>query len=271
MIRPTRWTPTLGLLAALAACAEREPEPEVRSTDAADSAPESRATAVTAEDLAVWDVRFDDATSDPGGFLMTEAEGGWTIVTGPNGAGITWRPADLRQGGAFTASATMEEREAPVDHAEGYGLIVGGQNLTDPDQRYTYFLVRGTGHYLITRREGEATSALIDWTASDAVPKVTTAGGGATNALEVRVEPETTRFLVNGTEVAALPTERVQPYGLVGLRVNHALDVVVRDFRVDGGAAPAGGAPGGAASGAASGTYPEGRAPDSVTPEDAAR
>jgi hypothetical protein len=258
MMRATRWTLTVVLLAALAGCAEREPEPEVQA-DAADSAPETR---VTAEDLAVWEVRFDDATSEPGGFLMTEVEGDWTIMTGPNGAGITWQPADLREGGAFTASATMEERQAPAGHAEGYGLIVGGRNLKDPDQRYTYFLVRGTGHYLIKRREGEATPTLVDWTPSDAVQKVTTQGGSAANALEVRVQPDTTRFFVNGTEVAALPTESVQPYGLAGLRVNHALNVAVRDFRVDGGAAP-----GGSASDAAGGTYPAGQAP--ATPESA--
>ena len=92
MIRATRWTLTVGVLAVLAACAEREPEPEVQA-DAVDSAPETR---VTGQDLAFWEVRFDDASSEPGGFQMTEAEGGWSIVTGPNGAGITWRPADLR-------------------------------------------------------------------------------------------------------------------------------------------------------------------------------
>jgi hypothetical protein len=162
-----------------------------------------------------------------------------------------------------------------VDHAEGYGLFVGGQNLKDPDQRYTYFLVRGTGHYLIKRRDAAETPTLRDWTPSEAVQKVGTGGSGATNALEIRVAQDTTRFFVNGTQVDALPTETVAPYGFTGLRVNHDLNVAVRDYRVNGAAVMppgAGAAPAGAAgAGAAGGTYPAGKAPDSITPEDAAR
>jgi hypothetical protein len=231
MIETTRWTLAAGMIVALAGCAEREPESEVQAETAA-GAPE---TTVAPADLAVWDMRFDDSTAGPGGFQMTEAESGATIVTGPNGSAITWRDADLHEGGAFIVGATLEEQQAPADHAEGYGLFVGGQNLQDPDQRYTYFLVRGTGHYLIKRRDGSATPTLKDWTASEAVGKVATEGGTAATALEIRVEPETTHFVVNGTEVAARPPADVQPYGIAGLRVNHGLNVVLRDFRLGDG------------------------------------
>ena len=269
MTTTTRWTAAAVLVAALAGCAERSEEPEVRAET--EDQPEA---GVSAQDLAVWDVRFDDAASGPGGFQMTEAAGGWTIVTGANGAGVTWRLADQQEGGDFTVAATMEERQAPADHAEGYGLMVGGQNLQDPDQRYTYFLVRGTGHYLIKRRDGAETPTLRDWTASEAVRKVTAQNGSASNTLEIRAAQDTTRFFVNGTQVDALPTETVQPYGFTGLRVNHSLNVAVTDYRVNGTAiVPTGGATGqsGAAGGAAGATYPEGQAPTEIDSADAAR
>jgi hypothetical protein len=65
--------------------------------------------------------------------------------------------------------------------------------------------------------------AAITWAAA--------AGAGAQNALEIRVEPEVTRFYVNGTEVTSLPSEQVKPYGTAGLRINHALDVAVKSSR----------------------------------------
>jgi hypothetical protein len=252
MIRTTRWALIAGLAVLAPACAERDPEPEV-GAETTDSAPETR---VTEADLAVWDVRFDDETGAAGAFQMAESEGGWTITTGASGSGITWRPADLMESGPFTVSAGMEEREAPLYHEEAYGLFVGGQHLKDPDQKYTYFLVRGSGHYLIKRRDGAETPTLVDWTASEAVPKVATAGGSAMNALEIRVQPDVTRFFINGVEVEALPTETVQPYGLAGLRVNHMLNVAVRDFRAErGDAAP---------TAEAGRTYPTGLAPETA-------
>jgi hypothetical protein len=255
MIETTRWTLAVGLIAALAGCAEREPEPEVQ-TEAPEGAPE---TTVAPADLANWDVRFDDPAGEPGSFKMTEADGGWAFVTGPSGSAITWRPSDLWESGPFTVGAAFEQKDAPADHTEAYGLFVGGQNLQAPDQRYTYFLVRGSGDYLIKRRDGSATSTLADWTPSPAVKRIA-AGGTALNALEIRVEPDTTRFFVNGTEVDALPTESVEPYGLAGLRVNHMLNVTVRGVRL-----------GGAPLVAAGGTYPTGQAPTEIDSADAAR
>jgi hypothetical protein len=259
MIKTTRWTLAAGLIVALAGCAEREPEPEVAET------PEGAAeNTVAPGDLANWDVRFDDPAGEPGAYKMTEADGGWTFVTGPTGSAVTWRPSDLWESSPFTVAAAFEQTDAPADHTEAYGLFVGGQNLQAPDQRYTYFLVRGSGDYLIKRRDGTATPTLVDWTPSPAVKRIA-AGGTALNTLEIRVEADTTRFFVNGTEVHALPTESVEPYGLAGLRVNHMLNVTVRDVRLGG---PQLGTPVGGAAGA---TYPAGAAPETPTPADAAR
>jgi hypothetical protein len=230
----TRATLALATLCALGACNKEEAaDTEPLATDS------TAATAVEAE-LATWDVRLDEA-GDAGGFQMTEEPGGgWVVKTGPTGSAITWRDQDMVESGAFRVSAAMEERAAPADHREGYGLFVGGRNLQQPDQQYTYFLVRGSGDYLIKRRDGEATPTLVDWTAAPSIKKVANAGDATQNALEIRVEPEVTRFFVNGTEVTTLPTEQVQPYGIAGMRINHALDMRVTAFEAGAGdAAPA--------------------------------
>jgi hypothetical protein len=225
---------------ALGACSRDEERAVEMDAPAGDSA----ADPAVAAELAAWDVRLDEEAADVGGFQMTEQPGGgWTVKTGPAGSAITWRDQDLIQSGAFTVRASVEERAAPADHREGYGLIVGGRNLQQPDQRYTYFLVRGNGDHLIKRRDGASTSTLQDWTPSPAVQRVTAAGASARNTLEIRVGPEVTRFLVNGTEVTTLPTDRVQPYGIAGLRVNHGLELAVSSFEIADNAEPAAAAP----------------------------
>ena len=226
----TRRMMALSMICALAACGRSDADPELNEDAAGPPVSET----VGGESLAMWDVRFDDPSADASGFQISEQAGGvWTIKTGPSGSAVTWRAQDMVEGGSFQAGATMVEHSAPADHREGYGLIVGGRNLQAPDQRYTYFLVRGTGHYLIKRREGDATPTLVDWTPAPAVAKVVNAGDVTRNTLQIRVELDSTRFFVNGTRVETLPTDQVQPHGLVGLRINHGLDMRVIDFGVE--------------------------------------
>src|SRR5688572_5358950 len=124
----TRAALALATMCALGACSREdaaEGEPAL-----ADSAPPST---VAAAELSAWKVRLDAAAADAGGFQMTEEPGGgWTVKTGPDGAAITWRDSDLVEGGSFRANTAIEERAAPAEHREGYGLFVGGRNLQQP-------------------------------------------------------------------------------------------------------------------------------------------
>jgi hypothetical protein len=47
------------------------------------------------------------------------------------------------------------------------------------------------------------------------------------NVLEVTVAADATAFLVNGSEVARVPTKDIDAEGVVGLRVNHHLNLHV--------------------------------------------
>jgi hypothetical protein len=119
-----------------------------------------------------------------------------------------------------------------LKHAEGYGLFLGGQALDGKDQKYTYFLVRDDGTYLIKRREGDKTSEITKgWTAHPAVKKGD-AEGKASNLLEIdaKQNPSKIEFKVNGQTVHTADAATTSVKGIVGLRANHNLDLLVEGF-----------------------------------------
>ena len=79
--------------------------------------------------------------------------GGVHFMTGP--AGIYYKPAD-KATGAYETHATFTQME-PAAHPEAYGLFIGGANLDAAGQKYTYFIVRQDGKYMIKRRAGADT------------------------------------------------------------------------------------------------------------------
>jgi hypothetical protein len=154
---------------------------------------------------------------------------GWHITLGP--AALLWRPTD-KADGAFTVTALVSQTKAP-QHAEGYGIFVGGQSLeADPQQKYAYFLIRGDGKYLIKKRDGANLMNLISaWTPHPAIVKQG-ATGEATNRLEVTMDKTRLVFRVNGKEVYSADPRLIDTKGIVGLRVNHNLDLHVQSFDV---------------------------------------
>jgi hypothetical protein len=133
--------------------------------------------------------------------------------------------------GAYRAAATFSQTRA-TPHPEAYGLIIGGKDLDRDEQDYLYFLVRQDGKFLVKHRAGAETRTLIDWTAHQAVRAID-AAGTVTNALSVDVLPDAVRFVANGVEVQRLPRSGgPNTDGMVGLRINHNLDVHIADFAV---------------------------------------
>ena len=154
---------------------------------------------------------------------------GFHVTSGP--AAIYWRDGSTTSG-PFTATATFTQTKAPM-HPEAYGIFFMGKNLQAADQSYAYFLVRGDGKVMVKHRAGSEVHTLLDWTENAAVHKQD-ASGKATNTLTVdATKADSVRLLVNGTEVAALPVAHLgSPDGIVGLRVNHNLDVHIASFGV---------------------------------------
>jgi len=173
---------------------------------------------------AAWRMRMDDASGSVDRVRLEPAGNGAHIST--QAAAIFWRPADTASG-TYEARATFRARPGS-SRREGYGLLVGGRDLAGPDQVYLYFLVRGDGSWLVKRRAGAGTSAVSGgWQLSEAVAAAGE-GGEVTHELVVSVGAESVLFVIDGRRVASVPRASAGATdGIVGLRVNHRLDVDV--------------------------------------------
>lgn len=153
--------------------------------------------------------------------------GAWEVKTGP--AHIVYAAKDSVSG-RYTASTTIEQLAAPA-HPEAFGLFIGGQNLDQQSQKYTYFVVRGTGEYLVKVRDGTQTRDIVKWTASDAIPKQD-GEGKASYRLTVQVTGDSVRFMVNDARVASIASSAIETNGVAGLRINHNLHLTVRPLQI---------------------------------------
>jgi hypothetical protein len=175
-----------------------------------------------------WTVRAD--RGDAKNAKITTMGKGLHVTTGP--AIILYR-ADTKGSGPFHTLATFTQTK-PSEHAEGYGLIVGGQDLEGAGQKYVYFLVRQDGSYLIKRRDGDKTTDVSKGWVQHAAIKKPDAKGSSTNLLEVDDKRDTNKlvFKANGQEVYSTDAKSMALDGVVGLRVNHNLDVHIEGFDV---------------------------------------
>jgi hypothetical protein len=178
-----------------------------------------------------YELRLDNPSQNAADFHVRDMAGTLHIEAGPRA--VLYNPANTATGD-FTASATFTEVGAPPNHREAYGIFFGGNDLQGAGLRYTYFVIRPTGEYLIKKRMGEETMETAGgWTAS---PAVTKAEGGAdvTNALRVERRGETVHFFVNDTEVTTMPAADLDVQGVAGVRVNHNLELMVANWSFSG-------------------------------------
>lgn len=184
-----------------------------------------------------WMVRLDhaghdatigaDSTAD---IFFVNMTPGWHITTGP--AAIFYHPASTAEG-TYRAE-TLIHLFDPGQRTEAFGLFFGGQDLEGDAIAYDYFLIRNSGEYLIKRRTGAETSTIQGWTKHDGIATYgPDAESSVPNRLAVEVGDTDVAFLINGDEIARLPKSDLHTDGIVGLRINHALNVHVEDFKVE--------------------------------------
>ena len=176
-----------------------------------------------------WSGRTDRESQKLSDAKFVAMGGGYHVTSGP--AAVYWNPANTTKG-RFTAMATITQTKAPT-HPEAYGIFFMGKDLNAANQSYAYFLVRGDGKFLVNHRAGSDVHKIVEWTENAAVHKQG-ADGKATNTLTVDASrPDSIRLLVNGVQVHALGGDHFgSTDGLVGLRVNHNLDVHISEFKV---------------------------------------
>src|SRR5256886_12067440 len=154
---------------------------------------------------------------------FTNLGDGLHTTVGP--AGIYWRDRDTISA-SYHVVAKLSQMKNPT-HPEAFGIFIGGKSLADSGQTYTYFLVRPIdGMYSIRRRTSYLTrpTAIVEWTASDAVTKAD-ASGAAANELSIQVQGGQAKVMVNGKEGYTADAANLDVNGVVGYRINHNLDV----------------------------------------------
>ena len=205
----------------LSACTAKEAAPPVDSAAGAAAVESDPDVNVAGGGIpAGFTARTDRPDAPITGASYTASGSTWDVKTGP--AHIIYASKDSASGN-YTVSATITQLEKPT-HPEAYGLIIGGRDLDQPGQTYTYFLVRGTGDVLVKVREGDKTRDVVKWTPSADVPKED-ASGKATYALSAAVAGDSVKFSVNGRQVAAARKAGLPTDGVAGLRINHNLHV----------------------------------------------
>ena len=184
-----------------------------------------------------WSVRLDDAAGHAGrgasasgpstsDVSFVTMKPGWHITTGPS---VILYQATQKASGPYTLKSEIFLFD-PGTRQEAFGVLFGGRNLDGPTHSYTYFVIRRTGEFMVRRRTGATTVNVKDWTPNPAIKKYEDRAAGKAsvlNVLEVKVAADATAFVVNGAEVARVPTKDIDTDGIVGLRVNHQLNLHV--------------------------------------------
>jgi hypothetical protein len=173
-----------------------------------------------------WEVRPDRPDADLSELAFTEMPPGWHITTGP--AVILYRP-EMEAGGAYRVEMEVFLFD-PGSRREAFGFFIGGRQLDGEGQRYTYFLIREGGQFLVKARDGREAPTLVEWTDHDAVRAFADREEGESsvqNVLAAEVGPEDVRFFVNGSEVTRIARDGLSVEGVTGLRVNHGLNLHV--------------------------------------------
>lgn len=173
-----------------------------------------------------WTMRLDRANANKSTLRFVDMGPGMHVTSGP--AAIYWDPKNTTSG-PFTAEVTFSQTKKPT-HPEAFGLIWGGKNLEAENQEYFYLIVRGDGKYMVKHRAGTETHELAPWTEHAGVAKEDAAGKAKTT-LKVESTAAGTKLYANGQLIKELPADASNS-GIVGLRVNHNLDVHIDGFSV---------------------------------------
>lgn len=174
-----------------------------------------------------WKVRLDRA-GNAEDVKFWSMPPGWHSTTGPSA--IIYNPEHTAKGQYRLESESFLFN--PGTRLEGYGVIFGGNNLDKDNQSYTYFLIRRDGKFLIKQRNGAGTREISPWTEHAAIVKHEGGEKTAKNVIAIEAGASLVDFFVNGQKVASFEKSKVNTDGIVGLRINHSINVHVTGLTV---------------------------------------
>ena len=125
-------------------------------------------------------VRFDREGASMDDLYLVAMPPGYHVTTGP--AMIAWHADSVAAGDFRIESETF--LFDPEGRREAFGFFIGGSDLHGPDQRYTYFLLREGGEFLVKTRAGTGTAEVQGWTSHPAIVAFATKPEGDQTAEE---------------------------------------------------------------------------------------
>ncbi len=177
-----------------------------------------------------WKMRFDKTFAGGKDVKVVEDMGVYHFTSDPVGAAIYYNPKNEEKA-QFKIEADFTQLK-PSKHPEAYGVFFAGTNLQKHNQYYLYFLVRQDGKYLIKKRIGNNTKLVVGWTPSKYV-NAENKKGQTINKIYVTVGKTDVTFGANGKEVVSLSNKKLgSTDGIVGLRINHNLDVITHGLTI---------------------------------------
>ena len=166
-----------------------------------------------------WRARFDDRSAAAELLFFRRMGPGLHLTTVP--AALVWKRDQIATGD-YRFSAFFSSQVTP-QNTGAVGLFVGGSGLEHGSPRYTAFLVRSDGKFLIERRT-PGRQVLVNWTNSSALMKPD-AQGTLYSRLAIQVIGDSVYFMANNKELSRLPTSTLDLSGAVGIRVEDHVDV----------------------------------------------
>ncbi len=151
---------------------------------------------------------------------------GWHATMGPGGAIHDPR---LKADHRFVLTAEMILFPDAAMDGE-YGIFAGGLDLDAPASKQWYaFVVRGDGSAAVMHRAGPETHMVMPWTKLAAV-KPRPDGATVTNILQLRAEPDSIRFFVNGERVTAFARSDLDVNGPFGFRLGKGVNLHITNL-----------------------------------------
>ncbi len=180
-----------------------------------------------------WVVRADVGGMNMGDgdkVVMAAMKPGFHVTTGP--AAILF-DSTMTASGDWRLEATLHLFD-PGARAEGFGVFFGGRDLNAAAPHYSYALLRRDGKAMLKVRDGATTRTVRDWAANGAIPRWNggPAGTSLKYALVVEAKGARVTMWIGATQVLDAPRSELPTDGVVGLRVNHALNLHVESVTI---------------------------------------
>ncbi len=180
-----------------------------------------------------WVARADVGGMDMGDgdkVVMVAMKPGFHVTTGP--AAILF-DSTMKATGDWRIEATLHLFD-PGARAEGFGVFFGGRDLNSAAPHYSYALLRRDGKAMLKVRDGATTRTVRDWAANGAIPmwKGGPAGTSVKYPLVVEAKGARVTMWIGATQVLDAPRSDLPTDGVVGLRINHALNLHVESVTI---------------------------------------